>query len=319
MLFTLPDAETLYTALLTRDDRFDGQAYVGVTSTGVFCRLTCPARKPKFENCTFFPTIDACLSAGFRACRRCHPIEAAAKSDPTVTALLALLDANPGERWSEPKIAALGYDLSTVRRAFKRHFGITFLEMARVYRLRAGFGVLAAGGPVLEAQLEASFESASAFRTAFARLVGCAPADLQTGGLMKATWIPTPLGDMIAVSSPSHLHLLEFIDRKLLPSELRKLQSGMRDRIGLGDFAPSEQIRAELKGYFLAHSALFETPIRPLGSEFSHQVWAALREIPPGETRSYADIAHIIGRPSAVRAVARANGANPIALVIPCH
>ncbi|MFN3229380.1 MAG: bifunctional transcriptional activator/DNA repair enzyme AdaA [Asticcacaulis sp.] len=319
MLFTLPDAETLYAALMARDDRFDGQAYVGVSSTGVFCRLTCPARKPRFENCSFFPTIEACLNAGFRACRRCHPIEAAAKSDPIVLSLLALLEASPGERWSEPRIAALGYDLSTVRRAFKRHYGMTFLELARMYRLREGFSVLAAGGAVLEAQLEASFESASAFRVAFARLVGCSPNDLKSEGMLRATWIPTPLGDMIAVSSPSHLHLLEFLDRKLLPTELRHLQADAKDKIGLGDFPPSQQIRAELEDYFAARSGQFLTPVKPRGSPFSHEVWAALREIPPGETRSYADIAQAIGRPQAVRAVARANGANPIALVIPCH
>jgi AraC family transcriptional regulator of adaptative response/methylated-DNA-[protein]-cysteine methyltransferase len=197
---------------------------------------------------------------------------------------------------------------------------MTFLEMARQRRLREGFETLATGGKVIAAQHEASFESASAFRLAFARLLGCVPAALRTDSLLRATWIPTPLGDMIAVSSHSHLHLLEFVDRKGLPAELKRLQSSIKEEIGIGSMPPSEQAASELADYFSAGSDTFKTPLAlTSGSAFTQQVWRALREIPAGETRSYADIARQIGRPSAVRAVARANGANQIALMIPCH
>ncbi len=320
MLFDLPDFQTLYTALLTRDERYDGQAFVCVSSTGVFCRLTCPARKPKAEHCTFHATIGECIEAGFRPCKRCHPLQAAALEDPTITALLRELDARPGLRWSEGHLERMGYDLSTVRRSFKRHFGMTFLEMARQRRLREGFETLATGGNVIAAQHQASFESASAFRTAFARLLGCAPAALRTDGLLRATWIPTPLGDMIAVSSQSHLHLLEFVDRKGLPAELKRLQASIKEGIGIGVMPPSEQAAAELADYFAARSDRFKTPLAlTSGSAFTKEVWRILQNIPVGETRSYSDIARQIGRPTAVRAVARANGANQIALMIPCH
>ncbi|KVX06867.1 trifunctional transcriptional activator/DNA repair protein Ada/methylated-DNA--[protein]-cysteine S-methyltransferase [Alcaligenes nematophilus] len=320
MLFDLPDFQTLYTALLTRDERYDGQAFVCVSSTGVFCRLTCPARKPKAENCIFHATIGECIQAGFRPCKRCHPLQAAALEDPTITALLRELDAKPGLRWSEGHLERMGYDLSTVRRSFKRHFGMTFLEMARQRRLREGFETLAMGGNVIAAQHQASFESASAFRAAFARLLGCAPAALRTGGLLRASWIPTPLGDMVVVSSQSHLHLLEFVDRKGLPVELKRLQASIKDGIGIGVMPPSEQAAAELADYFAARSDCFKTPLAlTSGSAFTQEVWRILQSIPAGETRSYSDIARQIGRPSAVRAVARANGANQIALMIPCH
>ncbi|MBQ2263671.1 MAG: bifunctional transcriptional activator/DNA repair protein Ada [Loktanella sp.] len=317
MLFDLPDHHTLYAALLARDDRFDGQAFVCVASTGVFCRLTCPARKPKPENCTFHATIGECIEAGFRPCKRCHPLQAAALADPTIAALLHALDERPDLRWSEAHVVQLGYDLSTVRRSFKRQFGMTFLEMARQRRLREGFGTLARGGKVITAQHEASFESSSAFRAAFARLLGCAPADLRQDRLLRATWIPTPLGDMIAVSSRSHLHLLEFVDRKGLPAALKRLAS--QGGIGIGAMPPSEQAASELADYFAARSARFDTPLALFASAFTQQVWDALREIPAGETRSYSDIARQIGRPTATRAVARANGANQIALMVPCH
>lgn len=319
MLFDLPDFDTLYAALLARDDRYDGQAFVCVSSTGIFCRLTCPARKPKAGNCSFHATVGECLAAGFRPCRRCHPMQAAALADPAIAALLQALEDRPDIRWSEQHVTRLGYDPSTVRRAFRRQFGMTFLELARQRRLREGFGALVDGGKVITAQHEASFDSASAFRAAFARLLGCAPAELQGEGLLRATWIPTPLGDMIAVSSRSHLHLLEFLDRKALPRELQRLQAEAKSRIGLGRMPPSDQAAAELEGYFAARLAHFATPLAPGGSPFARQVWDRLRRIPAGETRSYSDIAREIGRPAAVRAVAQANGANRIALMIPCH
>lgn len=319
MLFDLPDQETLYAALLARDDRFDGRAFVCVASTGIFCRLTCPARKPKPGNCTFFATIGECIEAGFRACKRCHPLQAAAMADPVITSLMEALNQRPDLRWSESHLEQLGYDLSTVRRSFKRHFGMTFLEMARQRRLRAGFETLATSGKVTTAQHEASFESASAFRVAFARLLGRAPAELRPSRMLRATWIPTPLGDMIAVSSHLHLHLLEFIDRKGLPAELKRLETISREGIGIGTTPPSEQAAAELADYFAARADHFQTPLALAGSAFTKQVWSALREIPVGETRSYADIARLIGHPSATRAVARANGANQIAIMIPCH
>jgi len=319
MLFDLPDPETLYEALLRRDDRYDGRAYVGVSSTGIFCRLTCPARKPKREHCAFFPTIAECLEAGYRACKRCHPLQPSANADPAIAALLAALDSEPQKRWSEDDIVALGFDLSTVRRSFKRQFGLTFLEMARHRRLRDGFDMLGKGRAVITAQHEAGFDSPSAFREAFAKLLGCVPSALNPDAAMRASWIATPLGDMMAVSSRTHLHLLEFIDRKGLPRELQSLTADTPGGLGIGRFDPTEQASRELTEFFVGARTTFDTPLAMHGSAFSREVWNELRLIPAGETRSYLDIAKRIGRPSATRAVARANGANQIALLIPCH
>lgn len=319
MLFNLPDHDTLYHALLNRDERYDGQAYVCVSSTGVFCRLTCPARKPKSENCTFFGTVGECIEAGYRACKRCHPLRPMALADPAIASLLAALDERPDYRWSEDDITRMGFDLSTVRRSFKRQFGMTFLEMARQRRLRDGFETLAEGGAVIDGQLDAGFDSPSAFRAAFARLIGRAPGRLSSDPLLWADWVPTPLGDMIAVSSRSQLHLLEFLERKALKSELERLDRFAKGQIGIGRTNPSDQIKAELAAFFAGHTARFETPLAYHGTDFTKAVWDALRDIPAGETRSYSEIAAAMGRPTATRAVARANGANQIALVIPCH
>ncbi len=186
MLFKIPDHRTLYQALLDRDPTYDGQVYVCVSSTGVFCRLTCPARKPLAENCRFFPSVGDCIDAGFRPCKRCHPLEPIARAEPAVATLLEALDERPQHSWREADIERLGFDVSTVRRSFKRHFGMTFLEMARQRRLREGFNTIAAGGKVVEAQLNAGFDSASAFRVAFAKLLGKAPGSLAADPLLLA-------------------------------------------------------------------------------------------------------------------------------------
>lgn len=319
MLLELPDHQTLYRALLDRDAIYDGQVYVGVATTGVFCRLTCPARKPRRENCTFFSTVGACIEAGYRPCKRCHPLAPMAAADPLIGTLLMALDERPDYRWSEVELERLGFDLSTVRRSFKRHFGMTFLEMARQRRLRDGFETLAKGGKVIDAQINAGFESASAFRAAFAALLGRAPGSLDTQPLLFADWVPTPLGDMISITSTSRLHLLEFIDRKALKTELSRLEKHTKGRMGIGKTDPGEQIKFELKAFFTGESADFVTPLAYHGSAFAKDVWQELRCIPAGVTRSYSDIARRIGQPQASRAVARANGANQIALVIPCH
>lgn len=318
-MFDLPDDDALYRALLDRDDAFDGRAYVGVTSTGVFCRLTCPARKPKRENCLFFEAIGDCIAAGFRACLKCHPMGPAAQSDPVVARLLAALRAEPERRWLERDVAAMGIDPSTARRAFKRHFGMTFLEMARLERLRCGAAELPAGGRVIDAQLQASYDSPAAFRAAFGKWLGIAPGKFVKDALLRADWIDTKLGPMIAVSDAHALHLLEFAERKALPGELKRLYAHARGSLGFGRFAPTDQIEAEMTAFMSGTSDQFETRLAPLGTPFTQAVWQTLRTIPAGETRSYAQVARMMARPEAVRAVARANGANPIAIAIPCH
>ena len=319
MMFDLPDDETLYAALLGRDAAWDGRAWVGVSSTGVFCRLTCPARKPKFENCTFFDTMGAAIDAGYRACKRCHPMAPAAEGEPAVKALLAALEADPARRWAEGDVAAMGFDLSTVRRAFKRHFGMTFLEMARLARLRSGGAELVGGASVIEAQMEAGYASGSAFRAAFAGWTGLAPGAFVKDAVLRADWIETPMGAMVAVASEGALHLLEFTERKALPAELAALRRDAKGSLGFGRFGPTDQIEREISDFMAGVSARFETPLRALGTPFTQAVWQALRKIPAGETRSYSQLARDMGRPEATRAVARANGANPIAIVIPCH
>ncbi|AOU97669.1 hypothetical protein BI364_06600 [Acidihalobacter yilgarnensis] len=172
---------------------------------------------------------------------------------------------------------------------------------------------------MIEAQIDTGFESPSAFRGAFAKLLGQAPGDFAPNARLLADWIETPLGAMVAVSDRHSLQLLEFVDRRALPSELRQLRNRVNGSLGFGRPDPTEQVADELGRYLVGEGAEFTTPISLHGSAFTQRVWRVLQEIPPGHTRSYSEVARIIGQPTAIRAVARANGANQLAIVIPCH
>ncbi|WP_405403069.1 bifunctional transcriptional activator/DNA repair enzyme AdaA [Paracoccus sp. Ld10] len=312
----MPNDDDLYAALLARDPGFDGRALVGVTSTGIFCRLTCPARKPRRDNCRWFADAAAARAAGFRPCLRCRP---EGQVPPLVATLGAALAADPARRWSEADLIALGHDPSTVRRLFRQHLGTSFLQLARAARLRAGLTTLTQGGRMIDAQLDAGFDSASGFRHAFARLFGHAPHQMQGMADLRADWIDTPLGGMIAIADDDALHLLEFTDRKALPQGLRRLSALAGGRIGLGRTAVTDRVQAALAGFFSGGDGRLDLPVRLRGTPFQTRVWQALQAIPAGQTRSYGQLAAAIGHPTAVRAVAAANGANRLALVVPCH
>ena len=222
-------------------------------------------------------------------------------------------------RWSEADLVQMGLDPSTVRRGFKRHFGATFLQLARQRRVQMGLRALSTGDKVIDAQLTAGFSSPSAFRLAFAQLMGQAPGSLKRDAVLKAGCIDTPLGPMLAVADAKVLHLLEFIDRRALRGELARLRSRTGAEVGMGHSEPMAQVKAELVEYFDGKRAQFEVALAEHGSSFERAVWADLRRVPAGQTRSYGAIAAAMGQPGAARAVARANGANQLALVIPCH
>ncbi|CAM3260473.1 methylated-DNA-[protein]-cysteine S-methyltransferase [Paracoccus aminovorans] len=149
-----------------------------------------------------------------------------------------------------------------------------------------------------------------------AALLGHAPAE---GAALASAWLATPLGPMIAVADRRRLHLLEFADRKALPAQMRRLSRQGGGRVGLGRTPVTDRAEAQLTAWFAGTRAGFDLPLEPGGTPFQHLVWQELQRIPPGTTISYAELARRIGRPAAVRAAASANGANRIALVIPCH
>lgn len=311
--------EQYYQALVAKDSEYEGLFYVGVKTTGVFCRPTCPARKPKYENCEFYETAQQALLASFRPCQRCRPLSHPNQVSDVVRILVEAVENNPEKRWKGQDFKDLSIDESTARRQFKKRFGMTFVEYARARRMGLALKNIRSGRTIIDAQLSTGYESSSGFRDAFSRIMGAAPTHVDDERVLKASWIDTRLGPMMAVADDTALYLLEFVDRRGLEREVERLRKRTRSAIVPGVTEPIRSIERELAEYFDGTLIAFHTPLFCLGTPFQKGVWEQLMAIPPGETRSYQDIAVALGKPSACRAVAQANGANQLAIVIPCH
>ncbi|MCA0970489.1 trifunctional transcriptional activator/DNA repair protein Ada/methylated-DNA--[protein]-cysteine S-methyltransferase [Halobacillus litoralis] len=308
-----------YQALLEKDTEYEGVFFVGVKTTGVFCRPTCPARKPKLQNCEFFATAEQALLASFRPCKRCQPLSHPSHVSESVQQLVEMVEQNPEKRWRERDFEALDLDASTARRQFKKRFGMTFIEYARARRMGLAMKEIRKGKPVIEAQLSTGYESSSGFRDAFSKIMGSPPSLGEEGKVLSAAWLDTKLGPMVAIADEQDLYLLEFVDRRGLEGEVERLRKKTKAAIIPGKTDPIDSIEEELDQYFKGELTCFQTPVKLLGTPFQMEVWEALCTIPFGDTWSYAELAASIGKPSGYRAVARANGANQLALMIPCH
>ncbi len=315
----LPSPRLLYRALVRRDPAFEGVFFAAVKTTAIFCRPTCPARKPKARNVEYFARAADALRAGYRPCARCRPMARAAGTPDLVRRLLEEVDRAPTRTVTEAALRALGIDPSTARRQFRRTFGMTFHAYQRARRMGSAHHDLRNGETVMQAQLDHGYESASGFWDAFKRTLGAPPTRAGAVRCLYAERIDTPLGPMLALADDAGLHLLEFVDRRALESELAGLRRDLGCAITPGHHAFLAVLAAELKAYFDGAGRGFTVPPVIRGSAFEMQVWERLRTIPPGETRSYAEIAQACGRPQAVRAVGRANGRNRLCLIVPCH
>ncbi len=319
-MLSAKDKREFYQALIDKNTEYESLFFVGVKTTGVFCRPTCGARKPKFENCEFFKTAQAALLALYRPCLRCRPLSHPNHVSDLVRALVEAVEKKPEKRWRTSDFEELSVDASTARRQFKKRFNMTFVEYARARRLGIAMKQIRAGEPVIEAQLNSGYESSSGFRDAFSKIMGAAPSNLKNQhNLLKSAWLDTPLGPMLAIADDQFLHLLEFVDRRGLEREIERLRIRCKAAIVPGMTSTIKSIQTELEKYFKGDLNVFQTPLKLLGSDFQKSAWQALVEIPYGQTRSYMQQAEFIGNPKAFRAVANANGANQIAIVIPCH
>jgi AraC family transcriptional regulator of adaptative response/methylated-DNA-[protein]-cysteine methyltransferase len=318
-MMLMPSTTEMYRALVERDQSFEGLFYACVRTTGIFCRPTCRARKPKPENVEFAPTIQDALHRGYRPCLVCEPMSAGPGAPNWLAPLLQEIQQNPHARLRDQDLQDRGLDPVQVRRTFNRSFGMTFQAYLRACRLGTAMKSLHDGAPTLEAGLDAGFESDSGFRDAFARVFGDAPGRSRGKALLFASWIETPLGPMLAIAGDEGLELLEFVDRRALETELRGLQRTWAAGIVPGDHPVLRRAEQQLREYFAGTRRDFDLPLHQRGSAFQTAAWRALCEIPYGETRSYSDMARRVGSPGAVRAIGRVNGQNRIAIVVPCH
>lgn len=306
-------------ALENRDGSYDGVFYTGVRTTGIFCRPTCTAKRPRLENVEFFPTARDALFSGFRPCKRCRPMELSGAPPPWLRDLLAQVEKDPSHRWRDRDVRAQGLHPDRVRRWFRKTHGMTFQAYCRARRMGMALGRIREGSTVLDAALDHGYESLSGFNEAFRQILGTAPRDTRGRTVVTLGRIVTPLGPMVPGATDDALCLLEFADRLMLPTQLKKLQQRLECVFVPGTNRIIEKTAAELDAYFAGRLTGFTVPLLTRGTPFQESVWNRLRRIPHGKTTSYAQVAKSIRRPDAVRAVARSNGQNPISIIIPCH
>ena len=315
----LPPTETMYRALVNRDASFEGIFYVGVRTTGIFCRPTCSAKKPARENVDFFATPGEALHDGYRPCLRCHPMDPDKRPPKLIERLRSEVERAPGGRLTDKELAALAIDPSTARRQFKRHYGMTFQAYHRARRMGLALREVRKGGRVDQAKNGSGFESASGFREAFTKIFGEPPTITKAQAPLFAERIDSPLGPMLAVADDQGLRLLEFMDRRATERELSILRGRLKTNVVPGEHRHLTAARRQLTDYFSGKNLEFDIPLAPVGSQFQLRAWEILQSIPVGETRSYSWMAKRLGDENARRAVGRANGENMICIIVPCH
>lgn len=316
------DPETAWQAVVERDRTQDGRFVFGVRSTGIYCRPSCPARRPKPANVTFFNSPSLAQAGGFRPCRRCKPDEPI--RDPVAMARHAL-EAAEAPQWTLERLAGL-VQLSPfhLQRQFKARYGMSPSAFQRAVRDRRFRVALKQSETVSQAAYDAGFGSSSRVYERTAGQFGMTPGRLAKGGAgieIRYTVADSPYGRLlIAVTDRGVCAVLLGPDDEALAANLeREFPHAKRHRIdddSDGWLATLvAKVAAQLQG---------ELDPRPLeldmvGTAFQQRVWRALTQVPPGQTRSYREIAIAIGQPRAVRAVAGAIARNRIAVVVPCH
>src|SRR3954452_18744080 len=309
------DAETAWAAFMRRDRAWDGQVIGAVKTTGIYCKPSCPARRPKRENVEFFATGKEARAAGYRPCLRCKPDEVG-RDREAVARAVKLIEHSEEAPTLDLLATAVGYAPHHFQRIFKRDLGVSPAEYARALRNRRTEAALKANGRVTDAVYDAGYSGPSSFYSDAKERLGMTPSAWRDGGrgeTIRWTHFDSPLGRMLIAATSKGICRLTFDDsvdslRRLFPKAAINEDSGALKDLVEGALEAIESPRA-------AH----QLPIDVAGTAFQEAGWRELRKIPGGETRSYAEIAAAIGQPKAVRAVGTANGDNHVAVLIPCH
>ncbi len=310
-----PDADMAWEAFMRRDRSFDGRFVGAVRTTGIYCKPSCPVRHPKRENVEFFFEAKAARAAGFRACMRCRPDDLSRDREAVVKAI-GFIERAGGAIKLEDLAKKVGYAPHHFHRLFKRDTGLTPAQFGRSLKARLAEGSLQSEASVTDAIYGAGFSAPSRFYDTMEGRLGMSPSAWKNGGKGVAIhWavVDTYLGKMLVAATEKGVCRLSFDESA---SDLAERFPNADLIEGGNDFADllSEVIAAVEKPGDARH-----IPLDVQGTAFQEAVWQELRKIPPGETRSYAEIAAAAGNPKAVRAAGSANGANTVAVLIPCH
>ncbi len=315
----LPSPDAAWEAVMTRDPDRDGEFVFAVTTTGVYCRPSCPARRPNRTNVRFFDTCRAAREAGFRACRRCHPDQT--RVDPVAMAR-NLLDADP--LTLDQLAGRVGLSPSHLQRTFKARFGISPREYQAARRSARLKNALRESGSVSRAGYDAGFGSSSRVYESAPATLGMTPAAFARGGAglsLRYLIVDSVLGRLLVALSERGVAavLPGRSDRDLVAALAAEFPRADRAPIEPGTDAPLAALVDRVAAAVAGQAGSDAIPVDILGTAFQERVWKALRAIPPGSTRSYQEVAQGIGQPRATRAVASAIARNRLAVLVPCH
>lgn len=309
------DSDNAWAAVLRRDRAFDGRFVTGVLTTGIYCRPSCAARHPSRGNVRFFADGAEARAAGLRPCKRCLPDDIA-RDEAAVLAAIDEIKASEGSPTLDELAQLTGYSPTHFQRVFTRATGLSPAAYARALREERAREALSAGGRVTDAIYEAGFESASRFYDAMEGKLGMKPSAWARGGKgVTINWavVKTTLGPMLVAATAKGVCRLSFGEGR---EELAERFPNAELVEGGADLAAL--LRRVVDA--VEHPGTgADIPLDVRGTAFQQRVWAELRKIPPGETRTYAEIAAAAGNPGAVRATGSANGANHVSVLIPCH
>jgi AraC family transcriptional regulator of adaptative response/methylated-DNA-[protein]-cysteine methyltransferase len=315
-------ADRRFEVIARRDRSFEGEFVYAVVTTGVYCRPWCPSRRPRPENVRFFETGEAAKQAGFRPCKRCKPDErspALQQSEAISKACALIADAEEAPDFAAIAKAA-GMSRHHFHRVFKTMTGLTPGGYSKALKERRVIEELGNGGTVTEAIYGAGYSSSSRFYETVAPKLGLKPSVLAKGGIGEAIWFAIgecSLGTLLVAATAKGVCAIELGDS---PEQMiESFQKRFPKAHLIGGDSEFERVVAEVAAVVDEPRRKLELPLHVRGTAFQHKLWQALQTIAPGETKSYTEMATLIGNPSAVRAVANACGANKLAVAIPCH
>lgn len=308
-----------YKVIGSQDSSYEGIFVTAVKTTGIFCRPSCRARKPKSENVTFFDTAKIAIQHGYRPCKVCKPMEKLAETPDYITEIIDELLQNPYLRIKDQDLRDRGIMPSKIRRWFKKHHSMTFHAYQRMLRINTAYNSINRGETIINSAFESGFESLSGFNESYRTIFGEPPTGAGKKNVLNIIRFTTTIGPMFACASSKGLCLLEFTDRRMLETEFNDLRVRLNVTILPGANSHLNQVQTEIQEYFNGSRKKFTVPLHTPGTKFQNSVWKSLITIPYGETRSYKQQAITLGNPKATRAVASANGQNRIAIIIPCH
>jgi AraC family transcriptional regulator, regulatory protein of adaptative response / methylated-DNA-[protein]-cysteine methyltransferase len=310
-------------AILARDPNLDGKFVIAVTTTGIFCRPTCSARRPKPQNVIFYDTCQDAERAGFRACKRCRPKEASPAQEHAalIAAACRKIEQSDSEMTLQALAASAGMSQSHFHRLFKAATGLTPKTYGDAHRSKRVRSELAdRHNSVTEAIYRAGFNSNGRFYARSNGVLGMSPTAFRSGGAnvdIKFAVGECCLGSILVAVSGKGVCAILLGDN---PDALaRDLQDRFPRANLIGGDAEFDELVATVVGFVEAPGLGLALPLDVRGTAFQQRVWQALRAVPAGKTASYTEIARRIGKPKAVRAVAQACAANAIAVAIPCH